>query len=223
VSLFGTNVSSTTTSAGSVPLPTALSGTSLLVAGQAVPLFFANNNQMNFQLPFDLSPNGQAQVVLMTPASNSFLVSAAPQTIAVGTNQPAVFTLNSSGTGQGAIQINGTAIYAAPSGSVPGSQAQPVAKGQYITIYCTGLGDVSNRPATGMTAPSSPLSAALITPTVTIGGVAAPVNFAGLAPGYVGLYQINALVPQGAASGPTISLMVTQAGVTSNPVTLAIQ
>jgi uncharacterized protein (TIGR03437 family) len=62
-----------------------------------------------------------------------------------------------------------------------------------------------------------------ITPTVTIGDVPATVLFSGLAPTYVGLYQINAQVPATAPSGDTVPLLVSIGGATANTVTIAVQ
>ena len=59
--------------------------------------------------------------------------------------------------------------------------------------------------------------------TATLGGVNAPVTFAGLAPGFVGLYQVNVKVPEGVAAGDAVSLVITQAEVSSNTVTIAIE
>ena len=67
--------------------------------------------------------------------------------------------------------------------------------GEYISIYATGLGDVTNRPADGAATPGPPYSNTVATPTVTIGGVPATITYSGLAPTLVGVYQINALVP----------------------------
>ena len=60
-------------------------------------------------------------------------------------------------------------------------------------------------------------------PTVTIGGVQARVLFSGMAPGYVGLWQINAEVPANVTPGPAVSLTITAGGVSSNTVTIAVE
>src|ERR1022692_2163123 len=133
---------------------------------------------------------------------------------------PALFTTNAGGTGQASTLIAGTTSLAAPTGAFPGSR--PAKIGEYISIYATGLGDVSNRPSLGYPSPGSLLATTLATPTVTIGGAPATVSFSGLAPGYVGLYQINVQVPVGAPTGPGIPLIVTIAGVSSNTATIAV-
>jgi uncharacterized protein (TIGR03437 family) len=75
----------------------------------------------------------------------------------------------------------------------------------------------------GSAAPSSPLSNTANPVTATIGEKPAPVFFAGLAPGFAGLYQVNVTVPQGIASGSSVPVVLTVAGASSAPVTVAIQ
>jgi sugar lactone lactonase YvrE len=81
----------------------------------------------------------------------------------------------------------------------------------------------SNQPATGMAAQASPLSGTIATPTVTIGGVVAQVSSSGLAPGAVGLYQVNVRVPAGSTAGGAVPVILSIGGVTSNTVTIAVQ
>ena len=133
---------------------------------------------------------------------------------------PALFTTNAGGTGQASTLIAGTTALVAPVGAFPGSR--PAKIGEYISIYATGLGDITNRPATGGPSPASPLSSTLATPTVTIGGVSGTVIFSGLAPGFVGLYQINVQVPPGAPTGPSVPMVLTIGGVPSNTATIAV-
>jgi uncharacterized protein (TIGR03437 family) len=126
---------------------------------------------------------------------------------------PAIFAANGSGNGQGdAISLQGHLAAA----------ATPVTRGQYVMIYCSGLGAVSNQPATGAAAVDAS-STTIRTPSVTIGGVQASSNFAGLAPGYVGVYQVNALVPATITPGPAVPLSLSIDGVSSNTVTIAVQ
>jgi uncharacterized protein (TIGR03437 family) len=70
-----------------------------------------------------------------------------------------------------------------------------VTVGSYLAIYCTGLGAVDNQPAAGAAAPDSPLARVTGAITATIGGQSAQIQFAGLAPRYAGLYQLNLFVP----------------------------
>jgi uncharacterized protein (TIGR03437 family) len=59
--------------------------------------------------------------------------------------------------------------------------------------------------------------------SVTVGGKSAPVLFAGLSPGFVGLYQVNVQLPTGVASGNAVSVVVTTANLNSNTATIAVQ
>ncbi len=87
-------------------------------------------------------------------------------------------------------------------------------------MYATGLGGTFASTADGIAGSGSVLAPNI--PTATIGEIPAKVGFAGIA-GYVGLYQINVTVPQGAPSGSAVPLVLTIGSVTSNTVTIAIQ
>ncbi|MCH7978969.1 MAG: hypothetical protein IH935_08340, partial [Acidobacteria bacterium] len=143
------------------------------------------------------------------------------ETIELSPSSPAIFSTDSSGSGQGAILIANTASIAAPVGTFSGSR--PVERGGFLSIFCAGLGDVTNPPGIGEAASGNPLSTTMIDPTVTIGDAPAPVSFSGLAPGFVGLYQVNVQIPAGVAPGPEVPLVLFQNGVPSNPVTIAVQ
>ena len=196
----------------SSPLLTSLSGLSLQFGnGQQAPLFFASVGQVNFQVPWELA--GQSQTTLTAALSGN---SSSAQTVSLAPFTPAIFATNSQGTGQGAIL---TASYELANSTNPAT-----AGSTYILIFCTGLGAVTNQPATGSPALSNPLSWTTTAPTVTIGGVPATgLQFYGLAPGYAGLYQVNALVPAASAKGNAVPVTVSIGGVTSNTVTIAVQ
>jgi len=216
--LFGTNLSSGTAVASGVPLPTSLGGVSVSANGTLVPLFFVSPTQINFQVPWELL-GAQASIVVMANGSAS-----TAQPVSLHTASPGIFSLDSSGSGQGAIQIANTTLFAATAGSVPpGAVGRPVNLGESLTIYCSGLGYVSPQPATGAAAPSSQLSNTQLVVTATIGGASSPVTFAGLSPGFVGLYQVNVQVPNAAPAGTHVPVVITVGGVISNTVTIAVQ
>jgi uncharacterized protein (TIGR03437 family) len=217
--LFGANLAPSTALAGALPVPTLLNGVSVSVNGVLAPLFFVSPAQINFQLPWESVGQNQAGIAVTVNGSAS-----TPQIISLRAVSPGIFSINSSGSGQGAIQIANAAIFAAPDASIPGAQTRPAKRGEFLTIYCSGLGDVSPRPATGAAAGGNPVSNTLLTPSVTVGGVSAPVvSFAGLSPGFVGLYQVNVQVPDAAPTGGQIQLVMTIGGVSSNTVTIAVQ
>jgi len=144
----------------------------------------------------------------------------ASQTVNVAAFAPAIFSTNESGTGPGAIQDSSYHLVDASNPAIAGKTT--------ILIYCTGLGAVSaNQPATGAAAPTKELAPTANPVTVTIGPVGEQVtesaSFSGLAPGFVGLYQVNALVPAGSATGAAVPVTITVGGVTSNAVTIVVQ
>jgi uncharacterized protein (TIGR03437 family) len=140
-------------------------------------------------------------------------VAGAAQTVSLAPFAPAIFSMNSQGSGQGAILDTSYNLV---------DSSNPTTANAFVLIYCTGLGAVTNQPATGSPGPSNPLAWST-TPTVTIGGVPADVSFFGLAPGYVGLYQVNAQVPAGLAANSAVPVVIAIGGVTSNTVTMALQ
>jgi len=217
-SVFGSNFSASTVGATQLPLSTSLGGVTVLVNGEFAPLYFVSPSQINFQMPWTFNSTPEPLVVSVTG------VPSPSQTISAGQfYSPGIFSTDSSGTGQGAIQIANTTFFAAPAGSISGAQSRPAVRGSdYLTIYCNGLGDVKNRPANGAIAPDG-TSTTVQSVTVTIGGVTVPASFSGLSPGFVALYQVNVQVPANAPAGSAVPLTIAVGGATSNTVTVALQ
>jgi uncharacterized protein (TIGR03437 family) len=91
--------------------------------------------------------------------------------------------------------------------------SNPVHPNDRLTIYLTGMGQTFPEVPTGTAAPSDSLSSPLLPASVSIGGVPLSLEFAGLTPGTVGVYQINATVPfKGIPTGFEIPLTITQGG-----------
>lgn len=220
--IFGTALDNGTNNAFSSfgangELLTTLGGASVTFNGISASMFSAFPGQLNVEIPSGLGSVTSATVVVTVGGQSS-----APQTVPLGSFSPGLFSTNQKGNGQGAVQIANTSTYAAPAGSISGSATRAVKPGEFITIYCTGLGAVSNPPAPGTAASNNPLSHTLTTPKVTIGGEEATVSFAGLSPGYVGLYQVNAQLPADASGGNAVAVQLSIAGVKSNTVTIAV-
>lgn len=213
VTIFGTTLTRDVTgvvSAPSVfPLPTELRGTSVTVNGIAAPLFAIVNvsgrEQINLQVPFEVA--GQATVTLVV---NNNGVTSAPVQATLLTAHPGVFT------------VDGTAGVIVHSNFQLVSASSPAARDEVVVAYATGLGPVSQTPRTGTPALRSPLSLSLLTPTVTVGGIAAEVLFSGLAPDFAGLYQVNFRVPTNAPTG-SVDVVIQVSGQNSKPVKLAVQ
>ena len=190
VSLFGLNIGTDAATAPGLPLPASLGGVSVTVGGLPARLFniSAGGDQINLQLPAALDGQVQADVVV-----NNNGVLSQPETISLGVS-PALFTLSQSGVGLAAAQRD--------SDSSTVSASDPVAPGEVVRFYATGLGAVQPPVADGE-APTG-LSSMVGTVTVTIGGTPAEVQFAGLAPNFAGLFQVNARVPAGLLAGNAI-------------------
>jgi uncharacterized protein (TIGR03437 family) len=209
VSVFGQRLASATAQASSVPLPKTLADATLLVGGIQAPLFYASDRQINAQLPFELPLASRPQVVARGRQTLSV-----PETITIAAARPGIFTVGQDGKGQGAI-LNSQGVVV--------NQTAPATVGDVVTVYATGLGLTDPAVQSGQPATANPLSQVKTTVTATIGGLPAPVQFAGLAPGYVGLYQCNVQIPSGIPLGPAVPLVLTQNGVSSNTVTLAVR
>jgi uncharacterized protein (TIGR03437 family) len=142
-----------------------------------VPLYYAKDNQVNGQAPYE-TPSGDRWARVFTASGSSL-----PQRVAVAATAPGVFLYGES-----------RAVATNPDGSVNGP-SNGTGPGTYITVYLTGIGQLDNPLATGQIAPFAPLSRPLAAFKVTVGGVAADVYYLGLAPKYVGLAQANVRIP----------------------------
>jgi uncharacterized protein (TIGR03437 family) len=217
-SIFGSNLASAATNVSSLPLPTTLpagaGGTSVTMNGISCGLFYVSSGQINFQVPWELQSATSASLVVTTAGGSS-----PPVNVTISSGAPGVFTISgvAGAPNQGAVQIANTTTFVAPAGTLPG--ASPATAGQFITIYASGLGAVSNTPADGTADSGSPLSQASGTVSVTIGGVTAPFSFAGLSPGFVGLYQVNVQIPGGLGTNSAAPLVITLLSTTNQPFT----
>jgi uncharacterized protein (TIGR03437 family) len=173
------------------------STTEVLVNGSSARVLFAAAGQLNFLVPSNVDP-GDATVQVRTEIGASDSIH-----VPIVSVQPGIFF--DSASGYGAVLTSGTPQW---------TQTAPVARGGTIEIYGTGLGAVQVQPG-GLMGTVTP-------PSVTVAGAPAEVLFSGLAPGFVGLYQINARVPDGVPSGAQ-PLVITAAGMPSNTVQIAIR
>ncbi len=212
VAVFGTDLAFDTQVALSTPLANQLLDSCVtFTVGSTIfpaPLFFVAGGQINAQVPFDLPP-GTASVQVRRGERIS-----AAQSVKVAAVSPGIFSLNQQGTGAGAI------LHAENFQLV--SESAPAQPGEFLIIFGTGLGAVQPSVASGQPAPGSPpLATTVSTPVVNIGGIPASVAFSGLAPGFIGLYQVNVQVPMGVPSG-TQPVQIIMNGVPSNTVTAAV-
>ena len=222
VAIYGKNLAGAgSPSASSLPLPTILNGTQLLLGGTAMPLLYASSGQVNALVPEGLAANASYPLVVVRGGTQSV-----PVPVTIAGVQPGIYTIDTSGSGAGIVTnaLTGQLI----------TSSNPAHAGDYLVLYCTGLGAVKGpngeqEPGDGAAAPTSPIFSTTGTVTATIGGVNVPAAFSGLTPTFAGLYQVNVQVPNGVAPGsavPVVAQVVDPvSGVvgTSNVVSVAIQ
>ncbi|MGH9838839.1 MAG: hypothetical protein ACREEM_08655 [Blastocatellia bacterium] len=200
VAAFGAGLAASTQAATSLPLPTTLAGTTVRVNGRAAPLFFVSPNQVNFQIPAGTAL-GNAAVAITCGDSTS-----APATIFLMATATAIFTANAAGTGAAA------AVDALTGAPAPFNARQANGQPNIISVFGTGLGgdatDVDGNVNASVTA--------------RIDGNPVTLQYAGRAPGFIGLNQFNVVLPASITSG-NHTLTLTRGGVTSNSVTIAIR
>lgn len=200
ISIYGDRLADNTASNQTIPLPAQLGNAQVIIAGQAVPLFYVSQTQVNALVPFGLNANTTHQILVQRGLTYS-----QPIPIDVGPAQPAPFLIGA----KYAIVV----AYRGVDSFLVTSQ-QPATAGDVLVIYCAGLGATDPAVVDGAASPSLPLAQTKAPVTATIGGQGAPVLFAGLTPGLVGLYQVNAQVPAGTPTGDTVPLILAVAGQT---------
>lgn len=218
ISIFGTQLASTTAEADTIPLSTKLGGVTVqFVNGSttsSAPMLFANSTQINAQVPWDLVPAGTTATVNVIVNNNG--VASAPAAVTVGPFSPGVFA-----SGGRAIAVNQDGTLAWPTGAVSGLTTHPAKPGDVIIVYATGLGAVSSPIADGANS-TDKLRNTLTVPIVTIGGVTATVDFSGLSPQFVGVNQLNITIPN-VAAGDAVPFQLMLGGITtSDSVTIAV-
>ncbi len=176
LTIWGSQLSSTTQQAQTVPLPLVMSGVEVLINGIAAPLYYVSSNLVNVQIPYDVPP-GSATITL----NNNGQISTRTFTIAAA--GPGIFT-------------DATGLI------VPTSSAS---RGQEIALYFTGAGAVAPGISTGAAPGASTAISNLPKPSqnvsITVGGVNATVDFVGIPPGLVGVTQMNFTIPSGVSGG----------------------
>jgi uncharacterized protein (TIGR03437 family) len=197
--LFGTSLATRAAGALSTTLPTTLLNTTVTVNGESAPLFYVDTGQIDAQMPWDI-PGGTAATVIVKNGSST-------------SNAVAVY-VPATGTPGISVYSNNRAVVVNEDGST-NSPTAAAAVGDEVVAYFTGGGPVTaaGKLVTGSPDPNG-LSRVTGTSTVTVGGVAAKIDYIGLTPGSIGLYQVNFFVPQ-LAKG-TYPVVISIAGYTSN-------
>jgi len=199
ISIFGSQLASSIASADSIPLSTNLGGASVqFVNGDTklpAPMLYAQpddaskniTSQINCQVPWNLVPAGQTANVSVIVTRDG--VASAPQQVTVGPFSPGVFSSNGRAV---AINLDGTLVW--PAGLIPNFPTHGAKPGDAIIVYATGLGALDSPIADGADSLDK-LRNTTSVPTVLIGGVQAQVLFSGLSPQFVGVNQLNLIIP----------------------------
>lgn len=198
VSIYGQMLAGSTAAAASVNYPTLLADTQVFVNGAACHLTSVSPEQINFVVPTGVT--GLAKLMVKNTAGSHTV------NVLLDPAVPAIFTQNQSGSGPA------SALNATNNGVV--TAANPLHAGEFLELFLTGLGATTNRAG---------LDVANLQPTVTISGAPCEVSYAGRAPGFEGLDQINCKVPAGLGANPSAQVVVVSGNRGSNIATLAVQ
>ncbi|MCZ6750410.1 MAG: IPT/TIG domain-containing protein [Acidobacteria bacterium] len=209
VSLFGSRLFPAIASASVSPLPREFLNTSVLAGGVMAPLFFVAPNQVNVQLPEEVAGLGSVALTVVSRgiSGNTIVFPLSPQS-------PGIFSVDSSGTGPGAV-LN-------QDGSLNGPD-NPERISNVLQVFSTGLGSSDPPVGTGLAAPRDPLSESVTPPSATIDGLPATVSFSGRSPDFVGLDQVNLVIPEGVTTGEPVPLVLTGGENASNTVTVHVR
>ncbi len=224
IAVYGTNLSDTTSlafancpqcSVLTSPLPMGIDGVAvsfdvpsagISVAGR---VDYISPGQVNVQVPWELA--GQTSAIVKVIVNYTY---SAEYTLPIASYSPGFFVIDYKTNAVAALDLNYKVI----------TTSHAAVRGNIVQLYLNGLGPVNNLPTEpdGKPGLSNPLADTTATPTITIGGQNAPVQFSGLAPNFVGLYQVNVTVPQGISAGlqPIICQI---GGVTSTTAFLPVQ
>jgi uncharacterized protein (TIGR03437 family) len=172
-----------------LPMPTVLSDTQVLLDGKPAPLHFVSAGQINFLIPNGAPTSGNVEVLVVRPSSGQILAAGSMPMASVA---PGLFTATGTGVGQiSALNEDGSI----------NSSSNPAQRGTIIQLFGTGLGPVSGAPADGVP-PSGPLPGPATRAIIGTEFVPdANIQYSGLAPGLVGVWQVNIRLPESLAPG----------------------
>jgi uncharacterized protein (TIGR03437 family) len=226
ITIFGSELASQVAQADSIPLATELGGVRVNFVTPtgtiAAPMLFTLNDtpgrpsQLNIQVPWDLVPagNGTVDVVVVRNGQSS-----AAGHATVGQFSPAIFASN--GRAVAVNNVDGTLAW--PVGAVQGLATHPAKPGDALILYANGLGAILEGAPVNGAASTDLLRHTATTPQALVGGMSARVLFSGLAPQFVGVNQVNIVVPDNAPVGDAVPIQLSVGGITStDQVTIAI-
>jgi uncharacterized protein (TIGR03437 family) len=211
VAIFGINLGSAQASATGSTFPTTLGGVSVTFNNVSAPLSAVLPNgpypSINAQVPFEVAGSGSVPVVVTvngvpSPAETTQMIAQAP----------GIFTIPS-GVGNAVVVNLSDGSIAAPAGSIGNLNCHPIARGQTAYLYATGLGAMTPSVPDGTDggAAAGSIHNANALPTILVDGIPVTPVFAGQAPVYPGVYQVNFAIPQGAHTGNAINVQIQSA------------
>ena len=193
MALFGTGLGPATPVIAAAPFPSSLGGVSVSVQGRPAPMYFVSNNQISALVPFATSGTS-AEVVVKVGNVESNRV-----TLPVSRTSPGIYSNSQNGIGSGAILKADFSIV---------TVSNPTRRGDTVLVYLTGLGGLETALADGTASSLTVLNRITDFVNVYIGGIKSTVTFAGAAPGFAGLYQINVQIPATAPIGSAVPLAI---------------
>jgi uncharacterized protein (TIGR03437 family) len=222
--VFSNRLSPDKTTVSATTWPTAVANRQLMINDETpAPIYYLDGGQMNFQMPSNATV-GVNRVAVRVADTEELVAGGA---VVVNRAAPGLFTLTQSGSGQGAVVNQDGTL---------NSALNPAPAGSTVVLYGTGQGQVSPAVPDGTSAPMGTLSNTVAVPTsdartclnnqpsmcVSFGGTAfGDIKYSGLAPGFIGLWQINVQLPAGVTGN--VPVRVTINGTPSNTITIAVR
>jgi uncharacterized protein (TIGR03437 family) len=205
IALFGTGMASSAKVAAP-PYPLTLNGVTVLVNGKQAPLYYVSATQINALVPYS-TQGPTATVVVQNGTASSNTV-----TVPVAATAPGVFALDQSGTGAGAVLHANYSVVNA---------ANPAVPGETVLVYLTGMGAVTPSVADGAIPGASNINATPL--SVYVADVSVTPSYAGLAPGFPGLYQMNVMIPTAISVTGPVPLAINTPNAFHDQVSVVVQ
>jgi len=221
IEIYGANLASGTRSwAGSdfngVNAPISLDGTTVTIGGQNAFVDYISPTQVNAQAPSTVALGVQQLVVSSSAGAASYTIYVTPAE--PGFLAPASFVVG--GTPYAVALFPDNVTYVLPQGAIAGINSRPAKAGDTIILYGVGFGPVApDIPAGQIVQQSNTLASDF---QVSLGGKPATLSYEGLAPGYVGLYQFNVVVPNVGTTGAVPLTFSLGSIASSQPLAIAI-